>query len=318
MKTTNKKATNSFLRQYFTGDECWANVFDTCLVGMLLVEQIADLTKLRDVRDLGTTFSILRLFRIIRIVRLLRVLRLVGDLNDILAAITSSLSALGWVMALLAMLLYMFSVVFTQLFFTYGDKDSDEYQQLFHFMGTVPRTALTLFETIFGGLSWDEPVRLINQVISPAAVVVYCVYVALYMVAIMNIITGVFIDKSLRAAKEADEHRICHNVASLFFDSDDPQKQISWEIFESKLCDADMDTYLKEIDISPAEAKNLFELLDTDNSGGVDCSELVNGLLRLKGPAGSLELSLVLRELNYLVDRFEHRLSTTGLVGEDI
>merc|ERR1712014_174358 len=76
-----------------------------------------------------------------------------------------------------------------------------------------------------------------------------------------------------------------------------------------------MNEYFKTIDVDPSEAKGLFELLDTDNSGGVDTSEMVNGFLRLRGPAKALDIALLIREFTKYQRQFaeHHSLVEAGL-----
>jgi len=60
-----------------------------------------------------------------------------------------------------------------------------------------------------------------------------------------------------------------------------------------------------ELGVDVAEGEQLFHLLDTDKSGGVDSRELINGLLRLRGNAKSLDVALILREVNRLFDQVD-------------
>jgi len=68
---------------------------------------------------------------------------------------------------------------------------------------------------------------------------------------------------------------------------------------------------LGELGVDVTEGEELFHLLDTDRSGGVDSRELINGLLRLRGNSKSLDVALILREVNHIsdqVDRLEDTL----------
>lgn len=57
-----------------------------------------------------------------------------------------------------------------------------------------------------------------------------------------------------------------------------------------------MQEYFRSINVDPSEAKGLFQLLDSDDSGILSMDELVEGLLRLRGGATALELSLHMYE----------------------
>eukprot|EP00929_Paragymnodinium_shiwhaense_P044208 TRINITY_DN22690_c0_g1_i2.p1 TRINITY_DN22690_c0_g1~~TRINITY_DN22690_c0_g1_i2.p1 ORF type:complete len:302 (-),score=48.27 TRINITY_DN22690_c0_g1_i2:369-1274(-) len=255
----------------------------------------------------GELFFNNSLGELLRIVRLLRLLHLVEELSKIIISLSSSLSSLSWVLALLGILTYFFSVLFTQLSVLHVSPDDPQFDDLMSFFGSIPTTAFTLFASIFGGLGWDVPAKLLASTISPVACLLFFLFIASFQIAMMNIITGVFVDKAMRTGHEVEEQNICNRVTDVFF-KDGNKQSITWDAFEKKLQTADMESYLKAIDVSVSEAQNLFELLDTDNSRTVNCSELVNGLLRLRGNAGALEVSLLLRELSHIRELLDKRM----------
>eukprot|EP00929_Paragymnodinium_shiwhaense_P095549 TRINITY_DN5673_c0_g2_i2.p1 TRINITY_DN5673_c0_g2~~TRINITY_DN5673_c0_g2_i2.p1 ORF type:complete len:551 (+),score=87.02 TRINITY_DN5673_c0_g2_i2:66-1655(+) len=289
--------------EFLFGEGWQWNVFDAVIVTVQILEQIY--SAIYGQAHALSAINVLRLLRLLRIVRLFRVVRLVDDMQRIVSSIANSLPSLAYVMILLAILIYLFSVVFTQMTLMHVAADDPQLEELMHFFGSIPRTSLTLYESIFGGLDWDEPAQLLINCLSPMACLLFTVYIAFCLIALTNVVTGVFVDKALRAAHEAEQEVLCNQVANIFFNEEDPTQQISWEIFEAKLRGDHLADYFKAIDIDSAEARNLFTLLDTDNSGGVDCAELVNGLLRLRGNAGALEVSLMMREMSYMFDRIE-------------
>merc|ERR1711874_613630 len=88
-----------------------------------------------------------------------------------------------------------------------------------------------------------------------------------------------------------------HHVQQLFKNTDvNDQGEITWEDFSTQLDNKDMKMYFKAIDISVEEAKELFQLIDRDDSGTIDCNELVNSCLQLRGPAKALTLATLVRE----------------------
>eukprot|EP00929_Paragymnodinium_shiwhaense_P012600 TRINITY_DN11999_c0_g1_i4.p1 TRINITY_DN11999_c0_g1~~TRINITY_DN11999_c0_g1_i4.p1 ORF type:complete len:529 (-),score=85.85 TRINITY_DN11999_c0_g1_i4:163-1749(-) len=285
------------------------NVFDFIIVVLVVCGQTVRFFNEAAVADVMNILAFLRLLRIIRVARLFRAAQLSEDFQRLLSSIGSSFASLCWVFILLGCLIYLFSVFFTLMALDYASPDHPDYDKLMHKFGAIHVTALTLFAAIFGGSSWDEDVKLLIHVVSPRAALVMLFYIGFCYTTLLNLITGVFVEKALKSGKEAEERLLCTTVANLFFDPDrDNDRQISAEIFEAKLSDPSMQAYLKAIDISPAEAEHLFELLDTNHSNSIDVAEIINGLLRLKGPAGALEMSLVLREMAHLVDRVEHRI----------
>eukprot|EP00929_Paragymnodinium_shiwhaense_P058877 TRINITY_DN29495_c0_g1_i2.p1 TRINITY_DN29495_c0_g1~~TRINITY_DN29495_c0_g1_i2.p1 ORF type:complete len:128 (-),score=0.01 TRINITY_DN29495_c0_g1_i2:124-507(-) len=78
----------------------------------LPVEQLFILMRVANTRNM---FLLFRTLRLIRISRLIRMFRLVDELQKIVSSILGSMDSLAWVLLLLVIIIYLFSVVFTQL-----------------------------------------------------------------------------------------------------------------------------------------------------------------------------------------------------------
>merc|ERR1719222_707680 len=85
---------------------------------------------------------------------------------------------------------------------------------------------------------------------------------------------------------------------------------ISREEFMSQLEDPDMCQWFTSLDIDPSEARALFLLLDTDESGAIDSEEFMQGCLRLRGPAKAIDLATLMyfnkRLINWFRERFQN------------
>merc|ERR1712113_478359 len=103
----------------------------------------------------------------------------------------------------------------------------------------------------------------------------------------------------MRTVREDKDMVLVRKIRDLFL-SDDPNasNELTWEDFSEKLNFGTMQDYFKQINVSVSEAKALFELLDADGSGSVDSSEIVEGCLKLRGPARALELSILAKEVS--------------------
>merc|ERR1712100_247907 len=113
----------------------------------------------------------------------------------------------------------------------------------------------------------------------------------------MNIVTGVFVEAAMRKGREDQDNFLINNVRELFRSIfADGSGRITWIDFESHLDERVMQDYFVAVDLDRSEAKGLFHLLDMDGNGFIDVNEFLSGCLRLRGPAKSLDMQLLLRE----------------------
>merc|ERR1719499_944827 len=165
--------------------------------------------------------------------------------------------------------------------------------------------------------------------IGPMTGVVFSLYIVFTSLALMNIVTGVFVDTALSRGRHDKDVYMIQHLRELFEVLDlNRNGVISWQEFVAYLGDRRLSAFFKEIDIDQAEAKGLFLLLDKDGGGSIDADEFLSGCLRLRGPAKALDMQLVMRELaeqrrsySTLVAALEsvneHTTSNNGMCSEE-
>eukprot|EP00929_Paragymnodinium_shiwhaense_P035851 TRINITY_DN19306_c0_g3_i1.p1 TRINITY_DN19306_c0_g3~~TRINITY_DN19306_c0_g3_i1.p1 ORF type:complete len:554 (+),score=110.49 TRINITY_DN19306_c0_g3_i1:191-1852(+) len=280
----------AFGLSYFTGHEAWPfNYLDTFLVISQNLEQFLTIFQKNELFNVNTLRT-LRALRLIRVTRLLRSFHLFDELRVIVSSVARSASSLGWSVAGLCCVIYIFTVILLQIILSAGETEHAEAFE-YWFPG-VFRTFLTLFECVVGGVSWDEVVQPLVTDIHPLVGVAFCIYVAIALFAMMNLLTGVFVDQAMRVVREDKDTVLAKRIADLFLDGDTPD-ELRWEDFEAKVDCKAMQEYFKQINVEASEARHLFDLLDADKSGSIDCKEIVDGCLRLRGPARALDLMTV-------------------------
>merc|ERR1712056_91943 len=100
--------------------------------------------------------------------------------------------------------------------------------------------------------------------------IVFSMYIAFAVLAMMNVVTGVFVESALLTAKEDRERDVMNQVRRLFSITDkDSSGTITWQDFMRQLDEPEMEKYFTSLDIDPSEARGLFLLLDTDESGHI-------------------------------------------------
>jgi len=283
------------------------NVFDTILVSLQLLEEaLAIISTAGQTPNMNMSFlRVLRVLRLVRLLRLARIMRLIGELRTLVTSIMASLKCLMWTLVLVFLMIYTVSVYICQVvaehLYENNDHPTTHMQKIESLYGSLPGTFLTLFQCITGGIDWRDAVQPLMDDISVWVGPCFCVYIAFAVLAMLNVITGVFVESSLKSAKNDTDVFMISNVREAFKNAckqeDDGSQGVSWEAFQGQLDQPHMQAYFKAIDVDPSEARGLFRLIDLDGSGSVDFEEFLSGCLRLRGPAKSLDLQLLMSEV---------------------
>lgn len=280
--------------EFFKNENRGWNILDTLLVGMQVSEHLVQALNV-----IGW-FGTLRILRLIRIVRLVRVLHLFDELQAIVTAMSGCWKSLLWVILLMLLMVYMFSVFFLHSIAHAGV--SLQQGDLQHWFGSLGRTMMTMFECIAGGVSWDEVATPLMTTVSPFMGLLFCGYICVGCFAMLNLVTGIFVENVIKNAKEDRDSMMAIRIGHLFVEGGDVNREITRESFAKKMESKEVQDYLKDIDLRPSEAPRLFELLDVDSSGSVDSDEIVTGCLGLRGSAKGLDVCVLLREINAIQD----------------
>jgi len=305
--------------KFFTAKGMWQwNLFDLVIV----VTQVMELILLHCFSDPHvkgkhphTDFSFMRMLRIarlMRITRLIRVVRFLEELRTLFSSIFTSMRSLLWSLLLLFMVLYCAGILFCQLVTDVLKENlipQKERESLEYWFGSFERTLLTMMETVLGGVSWDDVVNPLLISVGPITAMTFCFFVAFTMLAVLNVVTGIFVEQAMNVAAHDKDMYATNHICDLFF-NDDTATHISWEVFKTKVNTPDMKEYFKAINVDISEAHGLFNLIDVQQKGVVDSAQIVDGLIRLRGNAKALELGLLMAELaDFRKNFFQHQIT---------
>jgi len=255
-----------------------------------------------------------RLLRLLRIARLLRMVHLIHDLRMIATAMASAFSALIWTMTLLIFLVYIWSILCMEFIARAQHKHrSVHHAELKYYFGSLGRSMLTMFESIVGGISWDEAANPLVQDVGPFMGVAIVVYIVITCYAVTNMMTGMFVQKAMQIAEETKDRDQANLLKDFCFKPDEVTgkiEEISWAKFEAMSRCPEMIEYFKVLNVEPSEAEDLFHLLDRDGGGMLDPAELVSGCLRLRGPAKCLDMCMLMREVSAIKDMVQQTQAT--------
>jgi Ca2+-binding EF-hand superfamily protein len=297
------------------------NVFDTFLVCIALVEEVVQAFFDNDSADMSV-LRILRTLRIVRGFRIVRVFAFFRDLRIMVAGIMYSLYSLVWAILLLISMMYLFSVVLLQFavdeHMSHVNQDQNpglnptDYGDLMNYFGSLARTIYTLYCSIVGGLDWGDAAAPLLK-LSPFLGVLYSFYVAFAVLCVLNIITGVFVENANRTTAQDEEMVLMEQmeirrqwfeeVKELFEAADtDGSGQLDADEFTIQMQDLRMQAWFRKIGVAVEaySARGLFQLLDFDNDGKLDLDEFAMALQQVHGPARSIDVAKVNREVSVM------------------
>merc|ERR1719188_575430 len=93
-------------------------------------------------------------------------------------------------------------------------------------------------------------------------------YLFFFVFAMMNVISGLFLETAVERAKEGKEVYMMLNAREIFQRADYNHNQtITWPDFEDAVKHPDVHNFFEAIDLDISQASTLFELLDTSGDG---------------------------------------------------
>jgi len=125
--------------------------------------------------------------------------------------------------------------------------------------------------------------------------------------AMIKVITGIFLWETFKSATADDEVMIMQKERQMrkhvqkmdmLFKEADTQGDgiLNLEEFSEIVNDPRVNTWLKSMDIDVNDAKIVFGLID-DGDGKLSAQEVVQGFGRLKGPARSLDMAQLMKDV---------------------
>jgi len=316
--------------QYWCGPDSLWNWFDLFLVAVGIADLFLQL--LGSEADVQGT-SLLRFCRLIRLVRIVKVfrIRIMRDLRLMVKGLLAGLRTLFLAFILLFAVLYVISGFATM---TIGNSKEAEDMNLSQYFFNIPKSMFTAFRCFTGECVNDEgkPIHaLLADLLGLPFIICYVASYMLVTMGIFNVILAVYVDITMKAAKETDavtaeqysresiriarttrellkKFSLAHHVYHLNDGEEEEEAEestrtklakmkttnlfaedglhdkiaITKELFLLVIQDQTVQALMDELDLPPDRA-NLFEIIDADASGTLQITELLHGLLKIRG-----------------------------------
>ncbi len=210
------------------------SVFDFLVVAVALIPTTESLSGLRA----------------LRILRALRLISAVPSMRRVVTGLFRAVPGMGAVVALLALIFYVFSVMATML---YGET----FPQYF---GTIGESAYSLFQ-IMTLESWSQGIVRPVLEVHPLAWLFFIPFILMTSFAVLNLFIGIIVDSMQEQARERLEAMQEQSMAQAGSQQQVAEKEHDWQAQEFR-------NLLEELRSVRAEVAALRVRLDPDDRGG--------------------------------------------------
>jgi len=193
-------------------------------------------------------------------------------------------------------MIYVTAVALGQMIADAGETNSqlmEEEPDLFKYYRDLPRTFITLFQAMTGGVDWNDLMVPLETKVSPMLSVFFVAYISFSVLAMMNVVTGIFVDSALASSKRDQDALVAQRIHEIFSMADaDDSGSITYEEFEAEIADTDSELMriFEKANINSTDASGLFFLIDSSGSGNIHLQQLVECIVRLYSPPRSIDL----------------------------
>jgi len=285
-------------------DMSW-NIFDIVLVAFSLFDQILSQSGV-SLGDVSFARA-LRIFKMGKILRIFRAMRFLKELRVMVNSILGSLVSLGWSVVMLGMILYVFALFFVQQLTAFQLEGGPEfwqtelYEKQRYNLGSVEGTMLSLAMCTTGGKNWEE-ILLLLQPVGLLSVWAFGFYIAFFTFAVMNILTGIFVESAMQLCKPDEQEAFllqqkqrkeeAEELLCIFETLDqDGNGRLSVDEWASGVRKERVRTALTALGVDIKDPELFFRTLATTlDIDEPDISDVISHILHMKGGASSMDL----------------------------
>ncbi|CAK0795227.1 unnamed protein product [Prorocentrum cordatum] len=199
---------------------------------------------------------------------------------------------------------YVFGICLTQGVVDYMNEthswDDPSMDHMRHYFGSLEKSALSLFESMSGGVNWGDLYdSLIPLGLQFQSVFLFFVLFAIFGAA--NVVTGIFVeianhwsrfDTHTQIQAEVEQKVFYIRALQDLFSELDTNGSgfLTLENMQDAIHDANIVNSFHALNLELMDVRTLFLLLDRDRKGYISIEEFLLGCFRLKGEAKTLDV----------------------------
>ncbi|CAE7676307.1 unnamed protein product [Symbiodinium sp. CCMP2456] len=293
--------------KFFCGPDCAWNWLDIFIVVPAWVELAVD------IGGSASNFRIIRVFRVTRLLQLfrsIRLIRFISAFRELVLSVIDTVRQVFWAMVLLVLMIYSFGILFTDMSLQYVESNPVD-EEMEKYFGSLYISCNTLFRALLEGFDWVDAAESLKP-LGAFWIQLFHVYVAVGGLAILNVITGVFVNSAIKTREKDQETLLRHVqtfkqlVGNLWSKIDvNGLGQISISDFEELFQKEEMKAFFDKIEVSAVDAWTLFDSLDADGDHLVSYEDFTERCLQLHGAARSVDLFALKQQTGKLWDQLQ-------------
>lgn len=270
------------------------NSFDSFLVVLSTVDVLvfSSMDVAGHVFDLSSVLRVTRSLRLVRIFRIFRLLRFFKELWLLVAGLIGSMKTICWAWILVFLTCFLGAILTTRMLGSDGNEELEEY------FGSVAKSMFTLFQVV----TVDEWVTIAQAASDHYwAAPFLMLFMLLTTYAIMNVVAAVMVERTMENSNKHRKVKLQHAAEDLQGASDkirdifnlgdvDGSQTLTKTEYMDAIGQPEVMRFLHEVGVDIHKAESLFDVLDYDESGRLDETEFVQGVMNARGAATSKDV----------------------------
>jgi len=303
---------------FFCNDDMAWNIIDFVLIVCTCLDFALTLLLSNDDTINLTALRVVRLMKLVKVLRVVRVFRFLTGLRVLLDSILCSMVSLCWCLITVGIVFYAYGLMCCQGTLQHVMAEpvpAAELDALMSSFGSLDKAMLTLFQCTTGGEDWGFAYNLVATMGSWYAFG-FILFIGFVQIALLNILTGVFIEKALKLAQpDRDEQAL--EVRKKQADDEAELKRVCLEIggvddgivkvaeFAQHLSEGKLKAHFSVLGLDVKDAELFLKTLCHRNEFEVDVDSFVQGCMRLKGAATSIDIQCLTADVCRVSRRLE-------------